>query len=640
MTIRVDISIGPVQGFVSQSRRTRDLWGSSYLLAFLTAHAMRGAAEAGGRIVQPPVEDDRLYMWVSGRGAGDPPPIGTVPNHFTAETDGDPHAVAYAAQDAFDSVWKRVCDAVWGRYVAGAASSGNATQTIWDRQVSSFWDFLWIASPRDDHSLLARRKHWRSHRPPDEPGDKCTVMHDLQELSGFVRAQDRNKQNDFWERVRRGMGALDLQDNERLCAVALVKRLFPRVAKDALGWNVDASRWPSTVYVGAVPWIRRAVKAAPDAVREYAECVGRATSDDVFPMQSPPFEGLRTISAGRFPMLDANYLHREFVRDERLCRLKDRGARSTRSELVDALSVIYEIEDERGKLGSPSKFYALLLADGDRLGKLVSEAGGKVVSEALARFTSKVPGIVEKHDGATIYAGGDDMLAMLPVDKALDCADALAGAYPESFEDHSVRKNATLSVAAMFAQVRLPLRYVLRQAHTLLDDVAKDGNGRSSLVAAVLKPGGTYCQWVTTWTRPTENGKASAVEQIERLKSDLARSDSRERLSSSLLYRVRDTLSMLCGWDRWEPGAWGKKPTEVSLFPFLRAEIYRSLGAQFGNPSGQHADQLTKHVCDLLEQSRNVGADDTDAEQRSPKVGVDGLLLARFLSSPDREDGR
>ena len=33
---RLDISIGPVQGFVSQSRRTRDLWGSSYLLSFLS----------------------------------------------------------------------------------------------------------------------------------------------------------------------------------------------------------------------------------------------------------------------------------------------------------------------------------------------------------------------------------------------------------------------------------------------------------------------------------------------------------------------------------------------------------------------------------------------------------------------------
>ena len=74
MTQRLDISVGPVQGFVSQSRRTRDLWGSSFLLAFLAAHAMRGAERAGGRVVQPMVDDDPLYLWVGGTTEGIPPP--------------------------------------------------------------------------------------------------------------------------------------------------------------------------------------------------------------------------------------------------------------------------------------------------------------------------------------------------------------------------------------------------------------------------------------------------------------------------------------------------------------------------------------------------------------------------------------
>lgn len=62
MTMRLDISIGPVQGFVAQSRRTRDLWGSSYLLSFLAAHAMHGAQQAGGRIIRPVVGKDPLYL--------------------------------------------------------------------------------------------------------------------------------------------------------------------------------------------------------------------------------------------------------------------------------------------------------------------------------------------------------------------------------------------------------------------------------------------------------------------------------------------------------------------------------------------------------------------------------------------------
>ena len=109
---RLDVSIGPVQGFVSQSRRTRDLWGSSYLLAFLSAHAMRGADEARGEIVQPVIEGDPLYRWVRGRGAGDPPRIGTVPNHFVVTVRGDARPVAEAAASAMQDAWRRVCQ-IW-----------------------------------------------------------------------------------------------------------------------------------------------------------------------------------------------------------------------------------------------------------------------------------------------------------------------------------------------------------------------------------------------------------------------------------------------------------------------------------------------------------------------------------------------
>ena len=48
MTVRIDISIGPVQGFVAQSRRTRDLWGSSYLLSVFSGYAMLGAEASWG----------------------------------------------------------------------------------------------------------------------------------------------------------------------------------------------------------------------------------------------------------------------------------------------------------------------------------------------------------------------------------------------------------------------------------------------------------------------------------------------------------------------------------------------------------------------------------------------------------------
>lgn len=410
MTMRLDVSIGPVQGFVAQSRRTRDLWGSSYLLSFLSAHAIQGTREAGGRIVQPVIDDDRLYRWVAGDPGdrtGDPPQIGSVPNHFVAELDGDAAGAARAGVHALEAAWKRVCNSVWSHFLDRAAGAGTGTDRIWERQTRGFWDVTWTAGDTAVGSrLLARRKRWRSHRPPDEPGDKCTVMHDLQELSGYIRAESndsRGRQDHFWQRVRYGLGPLEFRDHERLCAIAFVKRLFPQVAQEALGWPLDTSHWPSTVYIGAVPWLRRAIRGAPDSTRRLAETVKDVAGWSVVAERRPPFEDLDAPAAGNFARLDANYLHREFVQSAPLRAAGDEVGNATESEvwgrglddgahspamshdgttsnngsdapalLARSLSELYDSTDEAGRrLGPPPTFYALLLADGDRLGRLV-----------------------------------------------------------------------------------------------------------------------------------------------------------------------------------------------------------------------------------------------------------------------------
>src|ERR1700722_486198 len=50
---RLYFTIGPVQPFVEASRRTRDLWTSSFLLSHLADAAIQGAEGAGAKIVLP-----------------------------------------------------------------------------------------------------------------------------------------------------------------------------------------------------------------------------------------------------------------------------------------------------------------------------------------------------------------------------------------------------------------------------------------------------------------------------------------------------------------------------------------------------------------------------------------------------------
>lgn len=626
MISRLYVSIGPVQGFVSQSRRTRDLWGSSYLLSFLSAHAIHGAEEAGGRIVRPLVEDDELYRWVKGHREGNPPRVGSVPNHFVAEVDGNAADMAHHARAAIMAAWRRVHEAVRRKFVTPVEASGSGTRNIWDRQVGAFWEIVWAAAPlSNDLGLLARRKHWRDHRPPDEPGDKCTVMHDLQELSGYVRSTgkpSRENQDSFWQDLARHVGPLDLRKNERLCAVALTKRMFPKpgVAKEALGWDVDGSRWPSTVRVAAVPWIGRVEAVAQEAARSYADAVK---------VHAP--------EAGDFARLDANWFHRDFVENEDRCQLREA---QEHNEVRDGLARMLEdiaktTDDTTGcPLGAPAKYYALVLADGDHLGKLVNELGGPAVGQALAAFTGTVQSVVADHDGVTVYAGGDDVMAMLPLPTAIQCADELSRRYQKAFADvASTENHATLSAAVAFAHIRYPLSNVIRQAHRLLDDVAKEGNGRASLAVGVFKPGGTYCEWATTWTR---EGRVRARVELDELAVHFRKVDSNPGLSSSLIYRARKTLAMLCGWDRWEPGTWARVPNRLDVAAFLQAEVARSLAGQGVNEAvatpGHQASEISQSICGLL------GRSHADGKTGAGSIGVDALLLARFLADGGQED--
>ena len=539
----MDISIGPVQGFVAQSRRTRDLWSSSYLLSFLAGHAMHGAQSAGGVVIQPAVDEDLLYQWVSGNQAnGAPvPKLGSLPNHFVVEVDTTASQVATAAQEGMREAWRKVCDAVWRRYVQPVAPHGNGTAEIWDRQVLGFWEFVWTAGQSGQPGgLLERRKHWRSHRATDEAGDKCTLMPGLQELSGYIRGQsraERASQDNFWNQMRESgsLSTLELRENERLSAIGLVKRLFPLVSRQALGWNADQVSWPSTLDL-------------------------------------------------------------------------DTAADST------------------------APFYALLLADGDRLGRLVGELGGAAVGAALSGFTEEAPVIVDKHGGVTIYAGGDDVLAMLPVEAASDCAAELAGTYRAAFAGEDA---ATLSAAVVIAQARVPLRSVLEESHHLLDDVAKDGNGRDSLAIAVLKGSGKHCQWVSSWNRNTPDGNpVPALEALGDLTRQFRNAATEPGVSASLVYRLRDTLARLCGWERWQPGDWGDLPPGVDLRPLLQADLGRSLDS---TGSGTQSD--ARALADVM--SRALGpsrSGDEATHGDSAEVGIDALTLALFLADPSSEE--
>ena len=328
------------------------------------------------------------------------------------------------------------------------------------------------------------------------------------------------------------------------------------------------------------------------------------------------------------------------------CPLREDAYVDPRKDLTDRLQSIHDARDDRGRrLGPPSSFHALLLADGDRLGKLASILEGPALGTALGAFLGEALGIVGAHDGETVYAGGDDVLAMLPTPRALDCAQALSDAYRNAFDGTTARDEATLSAAVVFAQIRLPLSQALGEAHRLLDDVAKERNGRDSLAVAVLKPGGPYCEWATAWARrgPGWRSVRRRSPQCSR-KSDSRPTRKCQVLSSALVYRIREMFTRLCGWNRWEPGKWGDLPEDIDVRAFLHAEISHSLEVRTDDGAEARACELTAEVWNLLlpapsPKRRDTGVPvDGGGGPSSAQAGVDALLLARFLADPEEQE--
>lgn len=144
-------------------------------------------------------------------------------------------------------------------------------------------------------------------------------------------------------------------------------------------------------------------------------------------------------------------------------------AEAGQNEVKDAASAIARFKTAH-KLGEPSAYYAVLALDGDQIGKWLSGEKSPAIknvitgkatqyfrenldkekvekwlasprpispswhlqfSEALANFSLyAVRRIVEVvYHGQLIYAGGDDVLAMLPADEAVACATDLRAAF-------------------------------------------------------------------------------------------------------------------------------------------------------------------------------------------------------------------
>lgn len=499
--------------------------------------------------------------------------------------------------------------------------------------------------------------------------------------------QGRKDASTLWNKAARTFPNL-FRKGEHLSALGMIKRMWPRVfaqeLESTLGINIQR-------YV-----VSTHAMALATSLERWIENGG--ISDN----QLKDFEHLITDAANS----PRTALPRRLIK-------KLYGANARTQELATRLPGLLDQDDltedkarslnhdiEKLLRAKPEAYYAFILLDGDRMGawlsgtepdyqltyrdtwhpkirhtatqkfpqlaeylgskRAVSPARHMAISAALNDFSLIMARYVVEDlcKGKLIYAGGDDVLAMVSVDDLLRCLMLLrlaySGVWPEQnglaellnlnneggmaklkrghaiLDDQLLRlmgEKATASTGAVVAHHQTPLSRVLRELR-ITEKRAKTQGGRDAFSINLLKRSGGGVYLTLPWIVPGENWPNA-------LKGSLT------DMPMALLIKLRDSFVvdtsrraayLTQGWLEDLPSA--DQIGSNKLKDMLSVNLQHQLRRQGGDSAGALGALLAQIACTV---GKNRSPDPHDS-LKSPEAALvrDMLAVAEFLA----RDGR
>ena len=232
--------------------------------------------------------------------------------------------------------------------------------------------------------------------------------------------------------------------------------------------------------------------------------------------------------------LTKRHLRKDFQDHERMESPQSAGQFERFRSIGDFIS--------RGSTESEQRYYALLLIDGDNMGKHFSaaadEEGNRKLSERLSAFAEgTVPKLVNQdYKGRLIYAGGDDVLAFFHIDQVLQAGFDVREAFAETMGN-----DATASGGIVIAHEKTPLNLVMKKLRGM-EKKAKgyshtDSRGtkreKDAFAISVMARGGEIREVAYPWEFENKHGqRMRTTEVLASLETAL-----NEEMSSTFLYR-------------------------------------------------------------------------------------------------------
>jgi len=469
----IQVTIGPVQDFIASARKLRDLWFGSNLLSELSKTVARSLKEQGADLIFPfAASDDDLKKNSSL----------IVANKILAEFDTDLSPAEVVAN--VKSAWISHREAFAEKTLEKIIDIGKIkiNRELYKKQILDSGEFFagWVeltddykASKAKLEKLLAGRKNLREFNAPDWDGTGIPKN----SLDGIREAVTGDKQEEI-----RGL----IKKNEKLDTLGCIKRFYPITS------NQQKKKFNDLSSIALIPWLKglEGLNHSPLLIKYLSNFL----EQDSYP------DGLAAIKPEEY----AEYFYLE--KDE-----------------IKAFGAVEDYKRLKNIIGSePQKYACILVGDGDNMGKtldLIETAQGhRTFSRHLGDFANRIGETIEQHGGSLIYAGGDDVMAYLPLHTMIACADAIRKKFSASmktiFSDLNLSgTEPTFSIGIAVVHHSAPLDQALNKARKA-ETIAKDKGGRNALAIIQSKRGGVDLIVQDKWEFPDKEGIISRFESI------------------------------------------------------------------------------------------------------------------------------
>ncbi|WP_456321294.1 type III-B CRISPR-associated protein Cas10/Cmr2 [Palaeococcus sp. (in: euryarchaeotes)] len=558
--VLIRIQIVPVQKFIANSRKESDLWASSHLLSMLTFKAIEPVIEEFGpeAIIYPSMKDQPFFLKFMLEEEVKGEEIANLPNKALAiipeqEFDKLKEKIVKNVEDFLSGLYDEVIE--WARQKFNLSDedysgyrdillnyftvSIEKLELYGETSFGEIEDLLRNAGLYDEDVKILLDAFEKSK---EEYGGRLYLIEFypfllkiLEALGSSTLADDRyknkKKQPEGWKcwlcggnlailGDKKGYKQLkDLWKGEPLCPVCLVKRYYRKWFRETFGKDVSFDS-VTDIAIGYNDWIGKLRKN--NKHEEFLNNLKRINPDLV--KEERP--------------IDSDLYYPEEITEDTIKKKLEEARKPTninKKAMEDAKKTLNEIYK---KIGKPSKYYTILVMDGDDMGKLIAGEVGedafklvnrihpsleadlrnkfgekaeklkyystpqlhRSISETLANFSiHEVPGIVEKNRGLPIYAGGDDILALLPVDTALKAAKELHEKFASEESSRRLMPAWRISAGLLIVHYKHPLYDALEKARQLLK-LAKD-SGKNRIAIGLLKRSGDYYTGIYRWEK-------------------------------------------------------------------------------------------------------------------------------------------